>query len=178
MLRASLTFSRSLHTNGSIVSMGDPYKILGLEWGATTTEVKAAYRQKALLHHPDVGRDRCPEKFGRAKRAYDAITSKSSDTGDDAGSAFSWKSWRRSDMIAEARTDVAGALRRRPSRPVGVDTSAVLGFSGSVPVSSRSDLLGNGEAPRVSSAVGSGVSKWHSKDRKEYKPWNKKVGDS
>ena len=31
----------------------DPYRVLGLEPGASDDEVKAAYRKMALKHHPD-----------------------------------------------------------------------------------------------------------------------------
>jgi len=50
----------------------DPYALLGLDPAMTTlAEVKAAFRKKALEHHPDHGGD--PASFMAMKRAYDAI---------------------------------------------------------------------------------------------------------
>lgn len=33
----------------------DPYKVLGIEKGATVEEIKRAYRAKSKMHHPDMG---------------------------------------------------------------------------------------------------------------------------
>jgi hypothetical protein len=48
-----------------------PYVLLGVEPAASIEEVKAAFRKKALEHHPDRGGT--TESFVRMKRAYDAI---------------------------------------------------------------------------------------------------------
>ena len=45
--------------------------ILEVGEGATLEEVKAAFRRKALEHHPDRGGD--PERFIAVKRAYDSL---------------------------------------------------------------------------------------------------------
>ena len=49
----------------------DPYALLGIEATATLDDVKAAFRKKALAHHPDRGGDAAA--FMAVKRAYDAI---------------------------------------------------------------------------------------------------------
>ena len=49
----------------------DPYALLGIEATATLDDVKAAFRKKALEHHPDRGGDAAA--FMAVKRAYDAI---------------------------------------------------------------------------------------------------------
>ena len=49
----------------------DPYALLGVAATATLDDVKAAFRKKALEHHPDQGGT--PEAFMAMKRAYDAI---------------------------------------------------------------------------------------------------------
>ena len=49
----------------------DPYALLGIDAAASIDDVKAAFRKKALEHHPDHGGT--AEVFMRMKRAYDAI---------------------------------------------------------------------------------------------------------
>jgi hypothetical protein len=49
----------------------DPYMLLGVPAGAPLEEVKAAFRRKALEHHPDRGGDAAA--FIAVKRAYDRI---------------------------------------------------------------------------------------------------------
>jgi hypothetical protein len=49
----------------------DPYALLGIEATATLDDVKAAFRKKALQHHPDHGGEAAA--FMAMKRAYDAI---------------------------------------------------------------------------------------------------------
>jgi len=48
-----------------------PHAILGIVPGAPLDAVKAAFRRKALEHHPDHGGD--PAAFMAVKRAYDGI---------------------------------------------------------------------------------------------------------
>jgi curved DNA-binding protein CbpA len=54
------------------MSTFDPYEILGLAPGATQQAVKAAYRQKVQLAHPDRGGD--PEDFILVVRAFDLLS--------------------------------------------------------------------------------------------------------
>jgi hypothetical protein len=49
----------------------DPHTLLGVPPGASLAEVKAAFRRKALEHHPDRGGE--PAAFIALKRAYDRI---------------------------------------------------------------------------------------------------------
>lgn len=49
----------------------DPYVLLGVDAAATLEEVKVAFRQKALEHHPDHGGTAAA--FMAVKRAYDSI---------------------------------------------------------------------------------------------------------
>jgi hypothetical protein len=49
----------------------DPYALLGLEASASLEDVKAAFRKKALEHHPDHGGT--PAAFMAVKRAHDSI---------------------------------------------------------------------------------------------------------
>ena len=52
--------------------MTDYYKILGIRRGATTTEVKSAYRKLARLRHPDVnpGSEKAARDFALLSKAY------------------------------------------------------------------------------------------------------------
>lgn len=49
----------------------DPHALLGVAPGASLDEVKAAFRRKALEHHPDRGGDAAA--FIAMKRAYDRL---------------------------------------------------------------------------------------------------------
>jgi len=49
----------------------DPHALLGVDASATLDELKAAFRTKALEHHPDRGG--APEQFMAVKRAYDTL---------------------------------------------------------------------------------------------------------
>ena len=53
----------------------DPYEVLGLEHGATTTEIRAAYLRLAKKHHPDKNSgDRASEWiFKEVQRAYETL---------------------------------------------------------------------------------------------------------
>ncbi len=48
------------------------YEILGVSKEATASAIKAAFRQKAKILHPDAGGD--PEEFRRLKRAFDVLS--------------------------------------------------------------------------------------------------------
>lgn len=57
------------------MSQGDYYEILGVAKGASTDEIKKAYRKLAMKYHPDQGGDQ--EKFKEINEAYQVL-------GDDA----------------------------------------------------------------------------------------------
>ena len=67
---------RTYFTNASLVNKSDPYKTLGLEWGASLSEIKSSYRLMAMKYHPDVGREKSEVKFAEVQRAYEALTAK------------------------------------------------------------------------------------------------------
>ena len=50
----------------------DPFDVLGVDESATDREIKKAYRQLSLVHHPDKGGDE--EAFREVNAAYRALT--------------------------------------------------------------------------------------------------------
>jgi DnaJ like chaperone protein len=62
----------------NFTSVNSPYKILGLEEGATIVQVKAAYRKMVLKFHPDkrsaqLSEEEATIKFLHIKRAFEVI---------------------------------------------------------------------------------------------------------
>jgi hypothetical protein len=116
------TKTASYFTNAQRVKKEDPYAVLGLEWGATQTEIKTAFRQQASHCHPDVcnttdsSRDVAVRKFQALVAAYEILTAQKCPLTSDH-SEWQWNVWFRSDVIAQERTDVAGAQRQRPIPP-------------------------------------------------------------
>ena len=55
----------------------DPYAALGIQWGATTQEIKDAFRKQARALHPDVNKIDSPEnallKFQIIQKAYSTL---------------------------------------------------------------------------------------------------------
>jgi hypothetical protein len=54
----------------------NPYTVLGVETGVSIAELKSAFRQRVLEHHPDTGGT--PEGFIRVNRAYESIVARRS----------------------------------------------------------------------------------------------------
>jgi molecular chaperone DnaJ len=54
----------------------DFYEILGINKGATTAEIKKAYRKKAIKFHPDKNPDdpTAEGKFKKAAEAYEVLS--------------------------------------------------------------------------------------------------------
>mmetsp|Transcript_6169 Transcript_6169/g.13502 ORF Transcript_6169/g.13502 Transcript_6169/m.13502 type:complete len:290 (-) Transcript_6169:165-1034(-) len=176
-------FYRSYFTNTEELKKFDPYAALGLTWGATTTEIKAAYHRLARELHPDVS-DLDPvvalNKFRVVRDSYDKLmNNKNSAHRSDLWEEWSFAVWRSGDMIAQERKDVAGVMRKRPVRPA---ESLKKGKGWGIAALGHPDGRGNmgrrgGEylADRdesrksKSSTVGTGKSKWVS--QKEFQPW-------
>lgn len=174
----------SYFTNTETMKKDDPYAQLDLTWGATTTEIKDAYKQKARALHPDVNKSDTPEKalkkFQAVQLAYAKLMDvKGAPHRDDLMEEWSFAVWRNGDILAQERTDVAGVARKRPVKPAAAEKNpqwgvAALGHpDGGGNKSRRAEYLGDGTAkgPR-SSTVGTGQNKWVTP--KEFKPWNPK----
>lgn len=174
---------RTLFTNTDNLKKDDPYATLGIHFGATTTEIKEAFKKKARELHPDVNKIDSPkkalEKFQSIQKAYSKLMDvKGAPHRDDLIEEWSFSVWRNGDIIAQERNDVAGELRKRPAKPAesmkvgskwGIASLGHPDGGGNKP--RRAEYIGDGLAsgPR-SSTVGTGQSKWV--DRKEFKPWN------
>lgn len=69
--------SRYYFTNTDQMKKDDPYAALGIQWGATTTEIKDAFKEKARALHPDVNKIDSPEealkKFQNIQKAYSKL---------------------------------------------------------------------------------------------------------
>lgn len=62
------------------VQQYDPYTILGVEHGATASEIKKAYRRLSLKFHPDknIGNKEAEEMFKKIAKAHEALTDEQS----------------------------------------------------------------------------------------------------
>ena len=178
---------RFYFTNGDRLKKEDPYQTLGLQWGdgATSSEIKAAFREKARLLHPDVNTTDPPhvaqEKFQQLRKAFDTLlktTSSSSGGGIESMDTEEWRFsvWRQGDRIAIDRDDVAGVKRKRPIQPANTTKTWAAGQLGhpdgrGVARNQRAEYIGAGtNTNKQASSVGNGRSKWVTP--KEFTPWN------
>lgn len=181
-ISSSLVTRASYFTNTDVMKRDDPYAQLGLTWGATTTEIKEAYRMKARALHPDVNKEDSPEnalkKFQAVQKAYQKLMDvKGAAHRDDLVEEWSFAIWRNSDILAQERSDVAGEMRKRPAKPAVSVTNKQWGIAalghpdGGGNRRRKAEYLGTGSAqvPKTST-VGSGRNKWVTP--KEFKPWN------
>lgn len=177
-----LTRIRSLFTNANAMKKDDPYAILGIHWGATKTEIKEAFREKARQLHPDVNQKDSAEealnKFKVVQKAYSTLMNAKGVPNQDI-EEWSFAVWRNCDLIAQERDDVAGVMRKRPIKPAeavkpgtkwGVASLGHPDGGGNQP--RRAEYLHDGKpvGPR-SSTVGNGQNKWV--EPKEYIPWKR-----
>lgn len=73
--------------------MQDPYKVLGLQRGASQEEIKAAYRELVKKYHPDKYQgnplaDLAEEKLREINEAYDQLTGATAQTYGSASGAY------------------------------------------------------------------------------------------
>mmetsp|Transcript_4976 Transcript_4976/g.7354 ORF Transcript_4976/g.7354 Transcript_4976/m.7354 type:complete len:223 (-) Transcript_4976:99-767(-) len=170
-------------TNGDRVKGDDPYVVLGLTWGATNTEIKEAYHKLAREHHPDVSKASL-EKFQKIQHAYSSLMDVKIfrfSSSKEKLEQYSFQTWRLGDAIAQQRTDVAGAARKRPKPPAAVAEGKnvasryTLGQPDGSGVRNRqnADYLTSGsldKAEKNTGTVGTGRNKWITPP--PWKPWN------
>lgn len=169
---------RGYFTNGKFIQKNDPFKILGLEWGdgASSSDIKAAFRKQAQKLHPDVNKTDDPrqalEKFQQLQRAYETLMRNVAGVDGDKLDLEQWRValWRQSDRLALDRDDVAGVKRKRPVPPASASKTYAreLGHPGGRGAAVKGEYLG--EETRRTSSVGTGRSKWVKP--KEFKPWS------
>ena len=86
----------------------DPYEVLGVPRNASDAELKRAYKEKALLHHPDKNHDdpNATPTFQKIAQAYALLSDKQKRARHDAGqSTFT----SQADFAAWLQTQVAKA---------------------------------------------------------------------
>jgi len=178
---------RYYFTNTDQMKKSDPFAALGLQWGATATEIKDAYRRLARELHSDVSKlepSIALDQFRLVKEAYDKLMNNKGNAGihrTDIWEEWSFQIWRSSDIIAQERTDVAGVSKKRPLKPAesikrkswGV---ASLGHpDGRGTVAGRGEYLASGDIKRSSTVGNIGNSKWVSK-KKDFQPYTPQEG--
>ena len=98
-LRCSGADASSSRRCSSSGARRDPYETLGLPRGAAREEVQAAFRKRALEHHPDVGG--APAAYAELRSAYEALSS-------------AWDTHTRGEAEFDAASAFAGAAARSP----------------------------------------------------------------
>lgn len=72
--RGGVGLSRGFHASGRSL-LDDPYKTLGVERSASTSQIKKAYYKLAKQFHPDVNKEKGAEdKFHGLQEAYDILS--------------------------------------------------------------------------------------------------------
>ena len=165
---------RSFFTNAHVVQRSDPYRLLGLEWGATTAEIKQAFRSKAQSLHPDVNpSQQAHEEFLQLRSSYESLMRvHSTGTGDSDSTDWQFSLWSNGDRLARDRTDVAGVRRKRPQPPAQRSFSEYQLGQQANKYTARAEFLGN-KSSKVSSSVGRGINKWVT-PKADYQEWKPK----
>jgi curved DNA-binding protein CbpA len=129
------------------VAKRDPHVVLGLERGATQTQIKAAWRRLARVNHPDLTGDdpaasrAATRRMAEINNAYAAL---SREAARDARST-------RASVPDDAAPRRGGPPPPRPTRPVTarVDTTASFRPRNQTTSGARAAFAGAGSGPRV-----------------------------
>ncbi|KAL4742345.1 BRO1-like domain-containing protein [Aspergillus similis] len=87
--RPDFIHARTFHATNVLAAIPDPYKVLGVDRGASAGDIKKAYYGMAKKYHPDTNKDPgAKEKFAEAQSAYELLSDKKKrETYDRFGSA-------------------------------------------------------------------------------------------
>jgi len=114
------------------------YKMLGVENGATTDEIKSAYRKLAFKYHPDKnpGDKKAEDKFKEISEAYEVLSDESKraqydqfGTVSQDGQGFSGHSHASQEDIFQGFADIFGAMFGEQQRRGGKVSYAQQGHS-------------------------------------------------
>ena len=91
--------ARTYFTDADRARRSDPFAILGLTWGATSTEIKDAYRRLARELHPDVSSldpAVASGRFRQVREAYDVLMNNNNrnEMMNGSESREGWSLWR------------------------------------------------------------------------------------
>lgn len=87
-------------------TMNDPYQALGVNKASSLEEIKAAYKQLARKHHPDLnpGKKESEEKFKEVAHAFDMIGSAQAKSKFDSGETTAQKQKQYDDFLKNKGT--------------------------------------------------------------------------
>lgn len=110
----------------------DPYRVLGLEPGASDEEVKRAYRQLAKKYHPDMnpGDAHAAEMMNKINAAYDQIKNPPAQTTTRPGYEDPFAGWYRQSGQSYAGADAELLRRVRSWISMGDYVSALSALNG------------------------------------------------
>src|SRR5450432_1882180 len=130
-----------------MTAASDPYQTLGLAPGATSAEIKRAYRRLAKAYHPDSAGERALPRFLAIQAAYERLT-----TGQPGGPPATGRAQ------AGRRSPSAGPAAPPPGRPWSADAERARATrEGFRKRTTRSTGGPNsGTSSRTSSATGAG----------------------
>ena len=118
---------------------GDAYRTLGLEPGASTAEIKRAYRLLAKAFHPDSAGEAALPRFLAIHEAYDRLKTGRVVGGAKPARAAAAEPWRADPARARAAREKARTARGGPART---------GTSGSGPSAGAGPSATGSGAPR------------------------------
>ena len=109
-------YTENLQEREGEIMIENPYKVLGLEDGASADDIKKAYRLMAKKYHPDLNPDDpdIHEKMNEVNEAYDMLTNPSKYAARQAQAAATQEDNSEYEVVAEKQPVTAGSKIPRP----------------------------------------------------------------